>query len=330
MSLDLCIYTNKYPNVKQLGWAINYYQTCKVLPYLQSPQEPHRQDLTFSKPLRPTKHQNSDRLLHFLSTLLTILWYSDSESLSVSGKASPPILFLFQSCSFFSFSQVFLSLSLSLSPFLLSFLQPNCLSAASLSLLLSGFTFASVIANCFLNVARCVYLSTAWRNAGLTMALSSSGSGKLFLHNVLQPFPAQLLKHPSSTVMALETFIGQNAFIPWSTLPWSGLEARNKRKSSDSTKISCAAMFQVCIWLMSHSSNSLWRHEDTPFTMWAHQCLTPVPLNVYIKAITKGSTLVALQQLTCQRLTNTHTGLPQKTSCWRQSICKPMHSHLHS
>ena len=83
------------------------YKTCKVLLYLQSPQEPHRQDLTFSKPLRPTKHQNSDRLLHFLFTLLTILWYSDSESLSVSGKASPPILFLFQSCSFFTFSQVF-------------------------------------------------------------------------------------------------------------------------------------------------------------------------------------------------------------------------------
>ena len=67
----------------------------------------------------------------------------------------------------FSFSVVLLLylqpsfLSLSLSPFLLSFLQPNCLSAASLSLLLSGFTFASVIANCFLNVARCVYLSTA-------------------------------------------------------------------------------------------------------------------------------------------------------------------------
>ena len=88
------------------------YQTCKVLPYLQSPQEPHRQDLTFSKPLRPSTHQNSDQLLHFPFTLLTILWYSDSESLSVSGKASPPILFLFHSCSFFSFSQFFLSLSI--------------------------------------------------------------------------------------------------------------------------------------------------------------------------------------------------------------------------
>ena len=86
--------------------------TCKVLPYLQSPQEPHRQILTFSKPLRPTSHQNSDELLQFLFTLLTILWYSDSESLSVSGKASPPILFLFHSCSFFSFSQFFLSLSI--------------------------------------------------------------------------------------------------------------------------------------------------------------------------------------------------------------------------
>ena len=137
------------------------YKTCKVLPYLKSPQELHRQDLTFSKPLRPSAHQNSDHLLHFLFTLLTILWYSDSESLSVAGKASPPILSLFHSCSFFSFGQFFLFLSLSLSLSLLSFIQPTCLSAASLSLLLSGFTFASVIASCFLNVARCVYLSTA-------------------------------------------------------------------------------------------------------------------------------------------------------------------------
>ena len=27
VSLDLCIYTNKYPNVKQLSWAINYSST---------------------------------------------------------------------------------------------------------------------------------------------------------------------------------------------------------------------------------------------------------------------------------------------------------------
>ena len=30
VSLDLCIYTNEYPNVKQLSWAINY-----ILPRVQ-------------------------------------------------------------------------------------------------------------------------------------------------------------------------------------------------------------------------------------------------------------------------------------------------------
>ena len=63
----------------------------------------------------------------------------------------------------FSFSVVlllFLQPSFPVS-FSFSFTLSSFFSSTKLSLLLSGFTFASVIANCFLNVARCVYLSTA-------------------------------------------------------------------------------------------------------------------------------------------------------------------------